>query len=364
MGEVALKTWFDVDDLVLNDEQLAALESQFKALHAENQGRCHTAAKKASTAFHTLYGSAAELHNSVSNSLWTYTRLFSVHDLSIRRLIRAKMANIFRPAFRKAIMKGAGMSSVGIFGGEDEVLKRVSDKKSVDATLKGALLLPAKKKTKGKGKPKAKAEAATATCPADSSNTSKADGKGGSKAAKARKAMAAAKAKAKKTQANETTGTSTKKEEKSKGDLVHSACGSGCVISFNVDCDIRSDIPREADWPECFPLQSAVELVTQWGLDPSSIVTRLANPLGGRLVHNMDSLRIIGANRWVQRTATHGYRPTFLRKPPVQRRAPAPPDVSEDAAVVLDKEVQGLLSKAAIKEVAPVLGQYVSSYFA
>merc|ERR1712105_438381 len=62
--------------------------------------------------------------------------------------------------------------------------------------------------------------------------------------------------------------------------------------------------------------------------------------------------------------ATHRYRPTFLRKPPVQGRAPAPPNVSEDAAAVLDKEVQGLLAKAAIKEVAPVLGQYVSSYFA
>ena len=48
----------------------------------------------------------------------------------------------------------------------------------------------------------------------------------------------------------------------------------------------------------------------------------------------------------------------------MQRRAPAPPIVSEDAAAVLDKEVQGLLAKAAIKEVAPVLGQYVSSYFA
>merc|ERR1712074_379754 len=112
----------------------------------------------------------------------------------------------------------------------------------------------------------------------------------------------------------------------------------------NVGCDIRSDIPWEVDWPKCFPLQSAVELVTQWGLDPSSIVTRLSNPLCGRLVHNVDSLRIIGANMWVQRTATCGYRPTFLRKPPVQRRAPAPPNVSEDAA--------------------PVLGQYVSSNFA
>ena len=48
----------------------------------------------------------------------------------------------------------------------------------------------------------------------------------------------------------------------------------------------------------------------------------------------------------------------------MQRRALAPPVVSDDAAAVLDKEVLELLAKAAIKEVAPVLGQFVSSYFA
>ena len=101
---VPLKSQFGVDDLGLNNEQLAALEVRFKALHSENQGRCHSAAKKASQAISSLYGSAAELHNSISDSLQIYSRLFSVHDHSIYRLIRAKMANIFRPGFWKAIM--------------------------------------------------------------------------------------------------------------------------------------------------------------------------------------------------------------------------------------------------------------------
>ena len=105
--EVSLKSRFDMDDLGLNNEQLAALEIRFKALHAENQGRCHSAAKKASLAILSLYGSAAELHNSVSDSLRIYSRLFSVHDHSIR----AKMANIFWPGFRKVIMKGVSESS-------------------------------------------------------------------------------------------------------------------------------------------------------------------------------------------------------------------------------------------------------------
>ena len=60
-----------------------ALEERFKMLHAENQGQCYSAARKASEAITSLYGLAAELHNSVSDSLWVYSHLFSVHDYSV-----------------------------------------------------------------------------------------------------------------------------------------------------------------------------------------------------------------------------------------------------------------------------------------
>ena len=46
--EVPLKSQFDVDDLGLDNEQLAALEERFKVLHSENQGQCYLAARKAS----------------------------------------------------------------------------------------------------------------------------------------------------------------------------------------------------------------------------------------------------------------------------------------------------------------------------
>ena len=71
--EVSLKSRFNMEDLGPNNEQLAALEIRFKALHAENQGRCHSAAEKASLAILSFYGSAAELHNSVSDSLRIYS---------------------------------------------------------------------------------------------------------------------------------------------------------------------------------------------------------------------------------------------------------------------------------------------------
>ena len=122
-----------------------------------------------------------------------FTLGFSVHDYSVRRLIRAKMANIFRPGFWKAIMTGASGSSVGIYGGEEVVLKGITDSKAVDHALKGALILPIKKEAKGKGEVKAKAQT-----PADLAKT--AGSKGGSKAAKGKKAKAA-KAKAKKAKA-------------------------------------------------------------------------------------------------------------------------------------------------------------------
>ena len=63
VAEVPLVSRFKVDDLGLDDEQLAALEERFEKLHTENQGLCNLAAKKASEAISSLYGLAAELHN-------------------------------------------------------------------------------------------------------------------------------------------------------------------------------------------------------------------------------------------------------------------------------------------------------------
>ena len=55
----------------------------------------------------------------------------------------------------------------------------------------------------------------------------------------------------------------------------HLACSQKCVSLCNVGCDIRSYIPHEAHWPDCFPLKSTVDLVTSWGLSPESIQSRL-----------------------------------------------------------------------------------------
>ena len=100
------------------------------------------------------------------------------------------------------------------------------------------------------------------------------------------------------------------------------------------------------------------------GLQPETIVMRLREKLGGRLAHNADSSEKNGANWWALGVIRKGYKPTWVKRAPVQRVAPSNPSFSPKAAQVLDTEVQGLLDKGTIHKVDPVLGQCVSTYFA
>ena len=60
----------------------------------------------------------------------------------------------------------------------------------------------------------------------------------------------------------------------------------------------------------------------------------------------------------------NGYKPPWICCTPQQRTTPPNPKVFLKASNVLDTEVFGLLDKGAIREVSPVPGEYVSSYFA
>ena len=60
-----------------------------------------------------------------------------------------------------------------------------------------------------------------------------------------------------------------------------------------------------------------------------------------------------------------GYKIPFKFRAPIQKSCQKTHLPATSAArKVLDDEVQGLISKKAVKVVIPVLGQYVSSYFA
>ena len=100
------------------------------------------------------------------------------------------------------------------------------------------------------------------------------------------------------------------------------------------------------------------------GLHPDTIVSRLSKKLGGRIAYSEDSYRIIGANEKHINIIRNGYKPPWKERTPRQRIAQTNPTVSLKALNVIDTEVAGLLEKGAIREVGPVPGQYVSSYFA
>ena len=166
---------------------------------------------------------------------------------------------------------------------------------TVDQAMRGALM-PAKKTGKGRGR---------------GSNTKKGQtnksAAGGSKKGKGkpRKRNNAKKGRAK--------AAETKAEEKKEATA---AAGNGgpCKSQPGPDPDCQSllglcqgcgawddtrvsEIPRDANWPVSFPLQSAVEYVSATGLQLDTIVMRLNEQLGERLVHNADSYEKIGANR-------------------------------------------------------------------
>ena len=106
-----------------------------------------------------------------------------------------------------------------------------------------------------------------------------------------------------------------------------------------------------------------MEYVSALGLNPETIVSTLSNKLGGRIAYLEDSYRKIGTCEKHIDIIRNGYKPPWKCCAPRQRTTPRNPKVSLKASNVLDTEVFGLLDKGAIREVSPVLGQYVSSYF-
>ena len=88
-------------------------------------------------------------------------------------------------------------------------------------------------------------------------------------------------------------------------------------------------------------------------------------PIGGRLSHALDSYRIVTDDARVLQILKMGYKIPFRSRAPIQKSSQKTPLPATDAArKVLDDEVQGLIAKNAVKVGKPVLGQYVSSYFA
>ena len=86
--------------------------------------------------------------NVTSNSICVFLKLYSVNDVNQRRLVRSKMANIFKPGFRWHLLKNSSEASQGIFGGEEAMFKNMEESKKQSMLMK-SIMLQTKKSGKG-----------------------------------------------------------------------------------------------------------------------------------------------------------------------------------------------------------------------
>ena len=104
-------------------------------------------------------------------------------------------------------------------------------------------------------------------------------------------------------------------------------------------------------------------LLTTLGFVIGSIPSLNELPLGGRLRRCIQNWKKVCCNSWVLDVVSSGYKMPF-RFVPVQHSMPKNPEVSGPAHDILVQEAADLLLKEAIAPVEPVVGQFVSSYFA
>ena len=92
-----------------------------------------------------MYHALANFTKCTSDSVWIFLWLYSVTDFNQWRLVKQKMATIFKPNLCRALTSYTVDSSQGIFGGTEQVTKTLEDSKKQNLLIKGGLL--ASKKT-------------------------------------------------------------------------------------------------------------------------------------------------------------------------------------------------------------------------
>ena len=76
-----------------------------------------------------MYRSLADFGNYTSNVISTFMHLYAVSDFNQRRLVKQKMATIFRPDLCHNLTSYKADPSLGVFGGQKNVFKILEDKK-------------------------------------------------------------------------------------------------------------------------------------------------------------------------------------------------------------------------------------------
>ena len=118
-----------LDDLDIDQATKDTIQERTKAKLDANKEHAEKALAFSQGLFGKVYEQLARTANVTSDSVRVFLKLFSVNDINQRRLVKLKMANIFKPAFRRALLRSTQDSSKGIFGGESNVLKNMEENK-------------------------------------------------------------------------------------------------------------------------------------------------------------------------------------------------------------------------------------------
>ena len=84
--------------------------------------------------FINIYRSLADFDNYTSNNISTFMRFYAISDFNQLRLVKQKMATIFRADFHRPLTSYSADSFQGIFGGEDQVMRTLEETKKAENT--------------------------------------------------------------------------------------------------------------------------------------------------------------------------------------------------------------------------------------
>ena len=148
-------------DLGLTLELLARVKVRVNQVHQANSGAVDAVLGRLQDSFQHVYNLSAKMTFATSEHLNVFFKLSGFHDDALRRFDRHKLLTLFMPKVRKAVMKGAGQTKVGLFGGDEAVSTRIVESRKKDGIICSAILTPATGKPKSKTKKKSKYKTGT-----------------------------------------------------------------------------------------------------------------------------------------------------------------------------------------------------------
>ena len=119
----------DLSDLELNLATRETIQERAKAKARANKAHFKKALAYLNGLFTKAYGQLARTANFTSDSIHVFLKLYSVNDVNQCRMVRSKMANIFKPVFRRHLLKQSSDPSQGIFGGGEAMFKNMEESK-------------------------------------------------------------------------------------------------------------------------------------------------------------------------------------------------------------------------------------------